>query len=310
DYQLELNQRESALRESLAKLGLDALPEKDFDISKVPTVQRARVQAQNAQARLERAQSLFTREPPLISPQDFADIETQHQVAERDADVALLDANATLAAARSRAAELSTARESLEKTSIKAPNLEGSKWSVASRNINIGEVVESGTITHRLIAIDTMKLRAAIPERFVERVKVGQRVTLRSTGESDIIGKVSRISPSIDMNTRTFEVEAAFDNKDRKLNAGAFARADVEIGVRANKVQIPRAALYRFAGVERIFVVEQGKVRAVSVTVIQENDSSVVIENEIPSTAQLASSSLNRLAEGVPVRVIESGNPR
>lgn len=305
DYKLDVSQRESALHETLAKLGLDALPGGKFDISEVPTVARARVQAENARARLERAQSLFLRDPPLMSQQDFADIETQHKVAQRDAEVARLEADATLAAARSRAAELATSMENLAKTEIRAPSLIGARWSVASRNINVGETVTPGTITHRLIALDTMKFRAAVPERFVDRVKIGQRVTLRLAGKPDAIGRISRLSPAIDINTRTFEIEALFDNASRTLTAGGFARGEVEIGTRVGKIQIPRAALYRFAGVQRVFVIENGRASARAVHVIHETESTVVLEEDLPDGVKLAASNLNRLADGTPVQPLK-----
>jgi multidrug efflux pump subunit AcrA (membrane-fusion protein) len=59
DYQLAVNKAQLAMEESLAKLGLTELPGKDFDVSKVPTVVKARLQRENAEAKLKRGKKLF-----------------------------------------------------------------------------------------------------------------------------------------------------------------------------------------------------------------------------------------------------------
>src|SRR5688572_1772074 len=51
DYQLAVTRAQLLMEESLSKLGLTELPPKDYDVTKVPTVVRARLQAENAEAR-------------------------------------------------------------------------------------------------------------------------------------------------------------------------------------------------------------------------------------------------------------------
>lgn len=55
DYELERAEREGAFREALARLGLSELPGGGFDVETLPSVERARLQAENATARYERA---------------------------------------------------------------------------------------------------------------------------------------------------------------------------------------------------------------------------------------------------------------
>src|SRR5690606_6413584 len=97
DYELVIDQKEMSVRQALARLGLKELPDGDFDGSTIATVERARFQAANARAKLNRAKQLFEQQPPLISEQDFADLQTANEVAQRDYEVALLEAQALLA---------------------------------------------------------------------------------------------------------------------------------------------------------------------------------------------------------------------
>ena len=63
-------------RRLLARLGLDAMPGEDFDLSTVPTVQRAAAEENNSRAKFNRGKQLFEDDPPLISEQDYADLQT------------------------------------------------------------------------------------------------------------------------------------------------------------------------------------------------------------------------------------------
>src|SRR4051812_15893791 len=99
DYQLAVNKAQLAMEETLAKLGLKELPTKDFDATKVPTVVKARLQAENAEARYNRGKKLFEAQPPLMSEQDFADLDTALRVARSTYDVEMLTARALVAEA-------------------------------------------------------------------------------------------------------------------------------------------------------------------------------------------------------------------
>ena len=323
DFRILIEQRKSALTETLASLGLTEIPPVEFDPTKVPTVQRAEVQRANAQARMERARKLFTEEPPLISAQDFADIETQYGVAVRDYDVAVLQARATLATAKARQADVAAAEQQLADATIRAPLLQGSpaggpvvrRWSVARRMANIGDLARPGTELFQLVLDDTVKLRAASPERFVSVVKVGQKATVTVEGSSRVHqGVVTRLSPVVERDSRTFQVEIELDNGERLLRPGAFARARIQTGERNDVVRLPAAALQQFAGVSRVFSVgADGKAKAHTVTPLASDEPGelVVAASEIAASevaggdALYAVTSVAQLADGMEVKATQ-----
>jgi RND family efflux transporter MFP subunit len=315
DYRLLIDQRELALREALAMLGLDALPEGDFDVTQIATVRRADVQAQNAQARLDRAKQLFDQTPPLISAQEYADTQTQLEVARRDYDVAVLEARTSLAQAKSRAAEVELARQQLADTFIRAPRAStesaspSGRWAVAARMTSVGEYVQAGTVVFRVIADRPIKLRTSVPERFIGRVRSGQDVTLKVDALADPVqGSVSRVSPAVDVASRTFAVEVTFANAERQLKPGTFGRGAITVGERSDVTTIPAAALYSFAGLDRVFSIKDGKAVANAVSVVVRDPDRVVIEGDLGGATQVAVSGLARLAKDVPV-IIDTGVP-
>lgn len=121
DYQLSLDEKVALLEESLASLGVTDVPGENFDFETVPAVRRARLEAQNANAKFERARKLHESKPPLISDQDFADLQTLSQVAHSAYQAALLEARTAVSTARTRKAQVAIAEQVLRDTTIRAP---------------------------------------------------------------------------------------------------------------------------------------------------------------------------------------------
>lgn len=331
DYELMVRQRELALSEVLAKIGLKELPPPDFDPARIPTVERAKLQADNATARLNRGKQLHEQNPPLISDQDFADLETAAAVAHSNHEVELLAAQGLVAEARARKADLDLAHQSLIAATIRAP-LEGyltaqdqpattaattapapqrtgaaadASYTVSSRSITIGEFVKEGTPVFRLVDDNPVKLRATAPERFVAAIRVGQKVQVRVEAyDRDFSGVVSRTNPQIDPANRMFQFEVLVDNPERLLKPGGFARASVMTDVQDNVVFVPHQAVSTFAGVSKVFVVRDGKAAEAIVETGQRVRDDVEIVKGLKGTEQIAVTGVNRLTNGSPVALV------
>lgn len=266
DYQLALTERQSSLGAALAKIGLTELPADDFDPTSLPTVALARTEALNAEARLSRAKQLFEASPPLIAAQDYADIQTAFDVAQRRSEIELLAARSALAEARAQAAAVATAQQRLADAAIKAPVfVEGAdqsplRYRIAERLVSTGEFVEPGRSLFRLVASDLVELRVSIPERYATQVKLGMIARVVTQNESTRVeGRISRISPTVDPLNRRFLAEILIPNPDALLKPGAFAWASIETGSRDNVPMVPASAVVSFAGVNRVFSVADGK---------------------------------------------------
>jgi RND family efflux transporter MFP subunit len=312
DYELSLRQKELAEREVLAKLGLDKLPDTEFDAATVPTVQQARLKAENEKAKFNRGKQLHEQSPPLLSDQDFADLKTSYEVADSNASVELLTARSLLNQAQSLHAQGEMARQLLADTTVIAPDPSAGQatsaqhsYAIAARMISIGEYVREGAALFRLIDDDPVKLRATVPERYVADVQLGQRARVRIEAYRDEFeGQLTRINPQIDPTNRTFQIEVVVPNPKHLLKPGAFAQASVETRRDENVVFVPRDAVVTFAGVDKVFTVDDtgkavehqlqlGDNRGELVEVLKglEPNTSVVIENA------------SRLATGVAVKV-------
>lgn len=306
DYQLALEQQRATASASLAKLGLATLPDDSYDPETLPTVQKARAEAANAQAKFERARKLFEQSPPLLSEQDFADIRTAWEVSRNQADVELLSARSTLAEARAQHAAVAVAEQRVNDTVIRVPivdtrpNLE---YRVGERLVSIGEYVNEGRALFRLVSTDTLKFRALVPERYAGQVAVGQAARVTTEGvDSAVAGEVTRVSPAIDAASRTFVVEIRVENANQKLKPGGFGRCAIVLRTDPDAVFVPRAALVSFAGINRVYSVGDGKAVEHRVAPGVTLDDLVEITSPL-NTQQVVTRNAAGLAAGTPVTV-------
>ncbi|HEV2296685.1 MAG TPA: efflux RND transporter periplasmic adaptor subunit [Tepidisphaeraceae bacterium] len=326
DYELARAQHRMAVQESLAKLGLSEFPAGEFDPANVPLVERAKLQAHNAQAKFRRGEQLFKEPTPLISEQDFADLKTAYDVARSDYDVQLLTARSILAEAATRRSELDLAEQRLADTTVRAPAADetessavdaatthaaAGRYAVAQRFVSVGEYVREGTPMFRLVASDPIKFRAKVPERFVSQVRVGQKARVTVEAYADVFeGVVARINPAVDLASRTFEVEVIVPNSDGRLQPGAFARGSILTITDENVVFVPKQAVVTFAGVSKVFTVADGK--AVDHTVRPtdvEIDAHVEIAQGLDPGGEVVVEGAARLAGGAPVIVTPATRP-
>jgi multidrug efflux pump subunit AcrA (membrane-fusion protein) len=327
DYRLAAAEAERALELELARLGLKELPEQDFDVRRLPSVERAATLERNAGTRRDRSMRLGT----ATAIEEKEQAEADYEVARANTRQAVLDATAGLASARQKKAALETALQRLKETKVYAPPLpagtgagsESLDYAVCQRSVSAGEMVWSmpafpgmtGTSStlFKLIVDRSLKLQAAIPDRHRGEVRVGQEVFLEveSYPGERFVGRLARLNSAVDRASRTFQVEVHVDNSDRRLSAGSFAKAAIQTRVDANARIVPEESVVSFAGVTKVFVDRNGRAAAVPVRVgvavpLKEAGGSrtwVEVEGDVADGSPVVTSGQSQLAEGTTLRV-------
>lgn len=322
DYELACNAARLAVDEQLAKLGLRQMPQHDFDPALVPVVVMAQLQADNAHAKFERGKQLHDQTPPLMSDQDFADLQTAWAVARSNFDVQRLTAESTLEQARSRQADLEAAQQRLADTAVRAPSPSGStsqpataapggapsatQYAVAARYISQGEYVREGTPLFRVIDDDPVKLRAAVPERYASQIQLGQavRVTVEAYPDQTFDGRVSRLNPQVDLASRTFQIEVLLGNDRHLLKSGSFARGSILTRLDPRIVFVPLEAVVSSAGTDKVFVVDRdSKAKDIEVELGQRVGDDVEVIRGLDGSESVVMTGQSKLGRGIPVVV-------
>ena len=263
---LKINPREYELRVETAQAALD----------------QARAKLANSTARYNRARTL--KESESISAEQFDQTASQMRVDQADTE--------------SADEALAMARKKLGDTEIKAPF----SGSVQKRMVSLGEYVSPGKEIYELIATDPIKLRCPMPERFVPLARVGMPVKLAIDADqgTSYTGKITRIAPALDESSRTLLIEAEVANPDGALKPGFFAHVTMDLG-HDRALFVPTAAVLRYAGVARVFIVEQGVVRAREVTTGSVVGDQTEITGGLKEGDHVAVSDVDRLADGTAV---------
>jgi multidrug efflux pump subunit AcrA (membrane-fusion protein) len=111
--------------------------------------------------------------------------------------------------------------------------------------VDIGANVTPQTPIALVVDMDRVKVDLDVPERYLPRITVGQPadVGVDAYPGQKFSGAITKISPVIDLGTRSVPVEITVDNKDHRLNSGMFARVQLALSKHENVPVIIKEAI-------------------------------------------------------------------
>jgi membrane fusion protein (multidrug efflux system) len=174
---------------------------------------------------------------------------------------------------------------------------------VRKRLVNVGESCKEKTPLMSLVSTHALKLQGEVSERFAPRVDVGHavRVEVEAYSGRKFAGSITRVSPAVDVESRTFTVEASVPNPGGALKPGFFAKASIVTGMERNVPFVPEEAVVTFAGIVKVFVIAEGRAEERRVTTGQRRDGWIEILEGVKVGEAVATSGLSQLATGTPV---------
>lgn len=97
--------------------------------------------------------------------------------------------------------------------------------------VDIGTQVTLQTPVALAVHMDNVKIDLDIPEQYLPKISIGQtaQVFVQAYPKEKFIGKVSRISPVLDLETRTAPIEIIIPNSGHALKSGMFAQVELAI---------------------------------------------------------------------------------
>ena len=245
-------------------------------------LKQARANYIRAKGDFERTQQLFAED--LIPPQRRDTAEADYTVAE--------------AGVRSAEKSLALTQKRLKDTRVVSP-VDGF---VQQRFVNPGEYMTAGAKLLEVVDVHPLKLRTPVPERYARMARIGlpMQVEVDALPGEKFSGKLTRIAAGVDHATRSLLVEAEIPNPNGKLRPGYFAHVTGVMG-EETVLFIPRSGVYRYAGVDRIFVVRDNKITSREVKTGLEEGNLIEIAEGVAENEQVAVSAIDRLADGMTV---------
>jgi len=167
------------------------------------------------------------------------------------------EAEESRARAAATAAAVAAAQDNLRYAVLRAP-FEGT---VASRSVNVGDVVQPGTTVIEIEGRGGLEARATVEAGLVSHLRPGLTLDALVDGQpGPLKATIKAVSAAGDPATHRFEIRADLPAASG-LRSGLFARLLVPSTNGSRRLLVPRSAVFQRGGLNGVFVVKEGTAR-------------------------------------------------
>jgi membrane fusion protein (multidrug efflux system) len=193
------------------------------------------------------------------------------------------------------------AQLNVERSRVQAPFDGG----ISQRFVGRGDFVHIGTPLFNLVNDAVLKFIFQVPERYASYVekKLPVKFNVDNYPGETFTGSVYLISPAVNTTSRAFGVGALVTNTDFRLKASTFARGTLVLERGVQTPVVPLESVVSFAGVTKVYVIENNVARSRAVQVGRIRDGLQEITSGIAAGAVVAVTGQNRLTDGTAVAI-------
>jgi len=255
-------------------------------------VRQAEAMLAQARANFERSKSDLERKQSLLNDKTVPQSTFDAFKAQYDAAAAGVDAaDSALALAKRRLGDMT----------VRAPFT----GIVRDKRVSAGQYVREGDPLFVLMKVDPLKLQFELPEKYADRVRVGQQVraSVIALPGQEFSGTIQTVFPSVAVQSRTIRVEARVPNPTYRLKPGFFSTVRVPLARQPGAFVVPRSALVRREGTENVFVVRGDRAELVPVQTGVEAADRLEVVSGLSSSDRVVVSGAEALKPGDRVQV-------
>ncbi len=186
----------------------------------------------------------------------------------------------------------------LKNTKIYAPD----NGVISARNATVGSIVNAGSELFKLIRQSKLEWRAEVVSTDLPKIKPNIPVKILAEDGSTFNGKVRKVSPSVDLQTRNTLVYVDLP-RNISAKAGMFAKGEFLLG-QSNTLSVPQQALVMRDGFTYVFVVKDNHAKKVKVQTGRRIGNSVQILTGIALNQMVVAKGAAFLSDNDLVKVI------
>jgi membrane fusion protein (multidrug efflux system) len=220
--------------------------------------------------------------------------------------------------AKSKQAQVEQQTALVAKKNLKAPF----SGRVGIVMMNPGQFVNSGDKLLTLQTLDPIFVDFNLPQSNAAQIQVGQEIVVTTDAfkGASFTGKVTAVSPKVDINTRNIQVEAQLANPNKKILPGMFANVNIKLGDEVKLLTLPQTAVTYNPYGSTVFIAKptgkkdkQGKpaleAQQVFVTTGPTRGDQVAILKGVEEGATVVTSGQLKLKNGTPLIVNNKVQP-
>lgn len=224
----------------------------------------------------------------------------------RTAQQDLVASQARLAAAQS---QLDAASRDAQDTRVVAPTT----GVVEVRSVEPGEHVARGASLFTVVRNDVLELAASVPARYAGDVAPAMPVRFNAGGR-DLVGKVARVSPTINPANRSITVYLQLPNPGGALKGNTFATGRIVSRTVKDAIIVPTAAI-RYAQTQQEpfvyrLVNDVVEYAPVKVGIVDEVGGIVQVTDGLAAGDRIIVGNVGAIGRGVKVSIVSTEQPQ
>ena len=187
---------------------------------------------------------------------------------------------------------------------------------VTTRNTDVGALIgaesSSGLALFVISDVNKLRLNVSIPQSYVPAVKLNSavQITVPEYPGKVYNGVVEASARAVDAQTGTTRMQVVVDNANGELMPGAFANTRIELPSSMQSLAVPSGALiFDQKGLRVATVDANSKVVLKPITIARDLGQIVEIGSGLTAQDRVIESPPDGLANGDPVRVIDTARP-
>ncbi len=173
--------------------------------------------------------------------------------------------------------------------------------------VDKGASVTTQTAIALVVDMDKVKINLDMPGMYLHSIKPDQqaKITVDAWPEDVFTGNVTKISPVIDMDTRTAPVEITINNQLHRLKSGMFANVQLPLEEHKAVVSILKEAVIGKASFQYVFIVKDNKAILRNIKIGIQQGPYLEITDGVKAGDPVVIAGQQRLKDGVSVAAEE-----
>ena len=173
--------------------------------------------------------------------------------------------------------------------------------------VNIGENVNVQTPIALVLNLEKVKVELNIPEKYLPLISLGQiaKISVDAYPKEEFQGEVTKISPVVDLTTRTAPIEIALVNPQSRLKSGMFARVRLVLETHRNVPLVIKEAVMGREPDNYVYVIENNQAVLKKIILGTRQDSYYEVKEGLKEKDSVVIVGQQRLYEGAKVLIEE-----
>ncbi|TRZ95347.1 efflux RND transporter periplasmic adaptor subunit [bacterium] len=173
--------------------------------------------------------------------------------------------------------------------------------------VDIGENVDPQTPVALVVNMDKVKIDLDIPENYLPKVSLAQQaiVSVDAYPDQEYQGSVTKISPVLDLASRTAPIEITIDNPGHLLSSGMFAKVKLIFQKRKDVLVILKEAIIGKELEPHVFIIKDNKAYLKKITLGIRQGPYYEVKEGLEAGDYVVIMGQQRLSEGTEVKTEE-----